>query len=93
MLAAIRHFHHGMRARIRTDDGECPDWFGVEQGLRKGCVPTPLLFNIFSTAVLRMAVERFGADADVVKDMACTKVREKKKWGVGEAREAGERTR
>ena len=35
MLTVIRHFHDGMRARIRTDDGEYSDWFGVEQGLRQ----------------------------------------------------------
>ena len=31
-----------------------------------------MLFNIFITAMLRVAVERFGASADVVKDMVCT---------------------
>ena len=41
-----------------------------------------LLLNISFTAVLRVAVERFCADADVVKDMVCTnKVREKKGGG------------
>ena len=46
-----------------------------------------MLFNIFYTAVLRVAVERSSADADVVKDMMCTnKVREKKMGG-WEARE------
>ena len=73
MLSVIRHFHDGMRARIRTDDVECSEWFGVGQGLRQECVLEPLLFNIFFTAVLRVAVERFTADADVVKDTVCTK--------------------
>ena len=61
------------------DDGECSDWFGVEQGLRQAYLVTRLLFNILFAAVLRVVVGRFSADADVVKDRVCTnKVREQK---------------
>ena len=37
MLTVIRQFHEGMRARVRTDDGEHSEWFDVTQGLRQGC--------------------------------------------------------
>ena len=48
MLTVIRQFHEGIRARVRTDDGEHSEWFDVTQGLRQGCVLSPLVFNVFS---------------------------------------------
>ena len=32
MLTVIRQFHEGMRAHVRTDDGEHSEWFDVTQG-------------------------------------------------------------
>ena len=34
MLPIICYFHEGMRARVRTNDGEHSEWFHVSQGLR-----------------------------------------------------------
>ena len=66
MLAVFRHFHDGMRASIRTDDGESStDSAWGREGLRRGCVLAPLLFNMSFTAVLLEAVERFSVNADV----------------------------
>ena len=36
MIEAIRQFHDGMRACVRSDDGRCSEWFEVAQGLRQG---------------------------------------------------------
>ena len=68
MLTALRQFHEGMRARVRTDDGEHSEWFDVTQGLRQGCVLSPLLFNLFA-AVTHAVVVRFSEDPDIVRDL------------------------
>ncbi|CAB1098275.1 unnamed protein product [Ectocarpus sp. CCAP 1310/34] len=38
--------HEGMRARVRTDDGQYSEYFDVGQGLRPGSNPASLLFNL-----------------------------------------------
>ena len=69
MLTAIRQFHEGMQARVRTDDGEHSEWLYVTQGLRQGCVLSPFLSNIFLAAVTHAVVVRFSEDPDIVRDM------------------------
>ena len=69
MIAIIRQFHDGMRAQVRLDGGKESEWFAVGQGLRQGCVLAPLLFNIFFTAVLNTAEERFREDPEVTADV------------------------
>ena len=63
MIEVIRQFHDGMRACVRSDDGRCSEWFEVAQGLRQGCVLSPLLFNVIFAAVLLVVLERFSKDA------------------------------
>ena len=69
MLTVIRQFHEGIRARVRTDDGEHSEWFDVTQGLRQGCVLSPLLFNISFAAVSHAVVVRFSEDPDIARDL------------------------
>ena len=69
MIEVILQFHDGMRACVRSDDGRCSEWFEVAQGLRQGCVLSPLLFNVFFSAILRVILERFSKDAGMLADL------------------------
>ena len=69
MLAVIRQYQDSMQACVQLDDGDCSDEFDVGQGLRQGSVLAPLLFNMFFTAVLRVAEKRFLADAAITNNM------------------------
>lgn len=67
MLTVIRQFHDGVRACVGLDDGECPNMFDVEQGLRQGFVLASLLIILFFTA-LRCVTEKHSTTKAAIID-------------------------
>ena len=68
MIKVIRMFHDGMGARVQLDDGDFMAWFNVCQGLRQGCVLSPLFINILFAAVIKVVLQRFAEDPPIVSD-------------------------
>ena len=69
MMKAIHILHDGMRARVELDNGDFSAWFNACQGLRQGCVLSPLLFNILFAAFIIVVLQRFAEDPLIVSDL------------------------
>ena len=69
MTMIIRIFHDGMRSRVQLDYGDFSAWFNVCQGLRQGCMLSPLFFNIVFAAVIIVVLQKFAEGPLIVSDL------------------------
>ena len=58
LVNLIRKLYVKQRDCVRTSSG-VSDWFTIGQGVRQGCVISPLLFNIYSEVIMRIALDQF----------------------------------
>ena len=45
------------------------EWFDVTQGLRQGCVLSPLMLSVLFADATHVVLVRFSEDEDIVRDL------------------------
>lgn len=58
LIDLIRNLYMKSRAAIRVED-TLSETFQPTKGVRQGCILSPILFNIYSEAVLRKALQEW----------------------------------
>jgi len=48
----LRNLYAGQEATVRTGHGTT-DWFQIGKGVRKGCILSPCLFNLYAEYIMR----------------------------------------
>jgi hypothetical protein len=66
MWRVIQNLYSNTRARVRLPGGDT-DWFGIDTGLRQGCVLSPLLFDIFLDGLI-LALKRTRIGLNLLGD-------------------------
>ena len=54
LTCLLRNLYAGQEATVRTGRGTT-DWFQIEKGVRRGCVLSPCLFNLYAEYIMRNA--------------------------------------
>ena len=52
LTCLFRNLHTGQEATVRTGHGTT-DWFQIGKGVRKGCILSPCLFNLYAECIMR----------------------------------------
>ena len=51
LTCLLRNLYAGQEATVRTGHGT--DWFQVGKGVRRGCILSPCLFNLYAEYIMR----------------------------------------
>ena len=54
LTCLLRNLYAGQEAAVRTGHGTT-DWFQIGKGVRKGCILSPCLFNLYAEYIMRNA--------------------------------------
>ena len=54
LICLLRNSYAGQGATVRTGH-ETTDWFQIGKGVRKGCILSPCLFNLYAEYIMRNA--------------------------------------
>ena len=54
LTCLLRNLYAGQEATVRTGHGTT-DWFQIGKGIRKGCMLSPCLFNLYAEYIMRNA--------------------------------------
>ena len=52
LTCLLRNLYAGQEATVRTGHGTT-DWFQIRKGVRKGCILSPCLFNLYAEYIMR----------------------------------------
>ena len=71
-ICLLRNLYAGQEATVRTGHGTT-DWFQIGKGIRKGCMLSPCLFNLYAEYIMRNAgLEEAQAGIKVVGEISIT---------------------
>ena len=54
LICLLRNLYAGQEATVRTGHGTT-DWLQIGKGVRKGCILSPCLFNLYAENIMRNA--------------------------------------
>ena len=54
LICLLRNLYAGQEATVRTGHGTT-DWFQIGIGVRRGCILSPCLFNLYAECIMRNA--------------------------------------